>query len=94
VIPVAVARILVGARMLWRSFIVVSAVLVGIGIAVQCSGCATAAKVASVVEPVARVTCAIARKVTAACDVAFPETAADAACPVVAESETTGDEVP
>jgi hypothetical protein len=39
VIPVAVARILVGARMLWRSFIVVSAVLVGIGIAVQCSGC-------------------------------------------------------
>lgn len=57
-------------------------------------GCATAAKVASVVEPVARVTCAIARKVTAACDVAFPETAADAACPAVAESETTGDEAP
>ena len=71
-IPVRVARILLGARMLWRSFVAVAAVLVGIGIAVQCSGCGAGGFTAAVAaaKPIALVTCAIARRVQTVCDIA------------------------
>lgn len=56
-------------------------------IVVALPGCAQAVKVASVLEPVGRVSCAIARKVVTVCDVAFPDTAPDGCA-------TAGDETP